>query len=1006
MCRFWGSALLFLAVCLVACSESSVSDDSANREDIGVVASADDLPPCTAENDGEPFFVKSEKLIRVCSDTKWYAIKNEGSDEKGGNGEKKDSLDSDKGCYVSEKTADSLWVTCGSYSFSVPTSGANDGGSVVLDSEKIATSLEGVSGFTQKGPFLMGSEVNVIELRDGRTLEQTGDNFEAKIQSDDGQFKLNARMMMSQYLELHAKGYYRNEVNGKNSNAQLTLYALTDVMMRSGGVVNINLLTHLEYHRVVYLVKNKKMRVAAAKDTAEREIFNLLHIDSKDFFSSEDLNIVGSSEGDAALLAFSVMFQGDRDVSQLSALLTSVSTDMEKDGVWNDTKMRDSIADWAENADATGHLAKIRANVEGWGLSAMVPNFEKYIRSFWTKEYGLPTCDKSTVDTLVAAGAKRLAESKNRYICVDSAKVGYMWRRATDLEKDTHSWKSGSDGQIKNGDINTTVKYVYDSVLVQWREMTEAEGYYGFCNEALEADTSKNVNYNKVNKTGDGPYVVCENRQWVPHDTYYAETHFWENPAEEGTIRRGKFTTNVYVYEQNLGFWRVGWLLESDLEMACVSINEGKKIHKQPLYEGDDDAYYTCRYHTDGVKPQYANGINYYDEHYVETEYRWEKMDYTLANNTFDIVCEEEGKMIKGTVDDLYFVCDGGNWRYANSAEIVFCLNKDYYYSCTEATAGTLSVIVDSVFYCPSGYPYFQVTSIGPSDYPGQCGMENMGVIYYDLEKFPRFRNGWNDIVGTVGSDWICKQNGWHRTDIYDYTPETMRTHLDNHEPIENGYGTLRDSRDGAEYKTILMGDGHEWMAENLRYSDSNETVNLKGNSWCWNDEPSNCEIGGRLYSWYAAVDFNERWGAGAQSLIQDQHQGICPHGWHLPSVEEWDGIMGDDRTDCFKHTHLMAVGFGKDIYDYWNAASNNSGFSAIPVGYRNSEHEGYYYPGRVTGFWTTRTSSNVSAVATVLPCYSSNSTYEMAGSSWDINPALKSGLSVRCVKDYIPSGN
>ncbi|MBR3851440.1 MAG: hypothetical protein IKJ76_05280, partial [Fibrobacter sp.] len=559
---------------MTACGDTSVSDDINDRNDMGVVASAEELPPCTAENEGEPFFVKSEKLVRVCSDAKWFAIKNEDT-------EKKDSSNSEQGCYVSDKTADSLWVTCGSYSFSVPTSGANNSSSVVLDSEKIATSLEGVSGFTQKGPFLMGSEVNVIELKDGRTLDQTGDNFEAKIQSDDGQFKLNARMMMSQYLELHAKGYYRNEVSGKNSNAQLTLYALTDVMMRSGGVVNINLLTHLEYHRVVYLVKNKKMKVAAAKDTAEREIFNLLHIDSKDFFSSEDLNIVGSSEGDAALLAFSVMFQGDRDVSQLSELLTNVSTDMEKDGKWDNAKMRDSIADWAENADATGRLETIRANVEDWGLSSMVPNFEKYIRSFWTKEYGIPMCDKDNVDKVVAAGSERLAESKNRFVCVDSAGVGYMWRRATNLEKDTYGWPAGTDGQIKSGDINTSAKYVYDSVMGHWREMTELEKIYGFCNEGVEFDSAASVKPNKSDKIGNEyyPYVVCTNRHWEGCSAYYADTRKYPSEASDGSVRRGDYTTNTYVYETDLGFWRVGWAEEGELGQGCTASKYGQVVH-------------------------------------------------------------------------------------------------------------------------------------------------------------------------------------------------------------------------------------------------------------------------------------------------------------------------------------------------------------------------------------------------------------------------------------------
>ena len=542
---------ILLALLLVSCSDSDLGDDINGNNTLAVYSTVEDLPPCTIKNEGEQLFVKSEGIIRVCADEKWFATM-----ERGG------------GCTTEMlKDSSGLKIVCDGDSVGVVLNGKNgsngkngilpdssENDDIVLDSEKVATSLEGVSGYSQKGPFINGSKVTVIELESGRTLNQTGNTFESKIQSDDGQFKLNARMMVSQYVELHAEGYYRNEVSGINSEAPLTLYALTDVRKRDGGIVNINLLTHLEYHRVVYLVKEKKMKVSAAKDSAEKEIFGLLNINSKDFFSSEDLNIAGSSEGDAALLAFSVMFQGNRGVADLTKLLTDVATDIEKDGSWDNATAKAEIADWAENADATDRLETIRANVGGWGLSSMVPNFEKYIRSFWAQEYGLPSCNKANVDTLLAAGAKRLAESKNRYVCVDSAGVGYMWRRATDLEKDTYGWAAGTDGQIKNGDINTAVRYVYDAAIEKWREMTEAEGYYGLCTEVIEADTSKNVLFNKINKTGNEPYVVCENRQWVPHNAYYADTHFWEYPAEEGTVRRGKFTTNVYVYEQNLGF--------------------------------------------------------------------------------------------------------------------------------------------------------------------------------------------------------------------------------------------------------------------------------------------------------------------------------------------------------------------------------------------------------------------------------------------------------------------
>ena len=960
------NTLLFFAICMTACGDTSVSDDINDRNDMGVVASAEELPPCTAENEGEPFFVKSEKLVRVCSDAKWFAIKNEDT-------EKKDSSNSEQGCYVSDKTADSLWVTCGSYSFSVPTSGANNSSSVVLDSEKIATSLEGVSGFTQKGPFLMGSEVNVIELKDGRTLDQTGDNFEAKIQSDDGQFKLNARMMMSQYLELHAKGYYRNEVSGKNSNAQLTLYALTDVMMRSGGVVNINLLTHLEYHRVVYLVKNKKMKVAAAKDTAEREIFNLLHIDSKDFFSSEDLNIVGSSEGDAALLAFSVMFQGDRDVSQLSELLTNVSTDMEKDGKWDNAKMRDSIADWAENADATGRLETIRANVEDWGLSSMVPNFEKYIRSFWTKEYGIPMCDKDNVDKVVAAGSERLAESKNRFVCVDSAGVGYMWRRATNLEKDTYGWPAGTDGQIKSGDINTSAKYVYDSVMGHWREMTELEKIYGFCNEGVEFDSAASVKPNKSDKIGNEyyPYVVCTNRHWEGCSAYYADTRKYPSEASDGSVRRGDYTTNTYVYETDLGFWRVGWAEEGELGQGCTASKYGQVVHFIPDYT-DANFYYSCRPDSFLVDYGFFKGYEYYkpeqnvnglasdDEHWVQTQFRWHEDNYEVGENTFtDGAPCNDGEMVPGhIITGSKFVCDGGFWRAATVEEETF---------------GQA---------CVTSQPFMMVGSM------------------------------------------VCSNGKWRKATVYDYDLDDIPGIFFNVSGLS--FGELYDSRDGRNYRTVSfdlssaendvygvglktigddMGEPMVWMAENLNFAGGSDYPYLDGHTKCYNNDSLNCKKGGRFYTWAAAMNLDDKWNYGLardkDGLVGKQHQGICPEGWHIPDRDDWFLLFN------FISSEYGAIGGFSSGVGY-PGADNGSGFSVFDVGGYWSGNTGLFE--RRTGFDVEVffVSSNElakdkmnAAYFYIEQVYGDVGLEDKARISTTAEIKKGNALSVRCVKNY-----
>ena len=122
----------------------------------------------------------------------------DGADGKDG----EDGNDGAPGVGCSMETIDdlSVRVTCGTESTVLYVGGLPDTagqGGVVLDSEKIAISLDEVSGVTQKGPFLSGSKVLVREMEDGRTLTQTGNSFNGKILNDNGEFKINARMLVS-----------------------------------------------------------------------------------------------------------------------------------------------------------------------------------------------------------------------------------------------------------------------------------------------------------------------------------------------------------------------------------------------------------------------------------------------------------------------------------------------------------------------------------------------------------------------------------------------------------------------------------------------------------------------------------------------------------------------------------------------------------------------------------------------------------------------------------------
>lgn len=138
---------------------------------------------------------------------------------------------------------------------------------------------------------------------------------------------------------------------------------------------------------------------------------------------------------------------------------------------------------------------------------------------------------------------------------------------------------------------------------------------------------------------------------------------------------------------------------------------------------------------------------------------------------------------------------------------------------------------------------------------------------------------------------------------------------------------------DGYTYKTVGIGT-QMWMAENLR------TTTGIDSSWCFNDEPENCETYGRLYTWAAAMGIDEKYQS--QSALKDgvisdtsYNRGICPKGWHIPSDEEWQTLF--DFVDA---SNGIATA-GQSLCDpngAWKGydkypMTNDYGFSAIPGG-------------------------------------------------------------------------
>ena len=235
-----------------------------------------------------------------------------------------------------------------------------------------------VAGVAQKGPFVKGSAVTVQGIN-CRTFELTGESYETTVKSNGGDYEIDDINLSSVCAVFEVSGYYLSEITGAVSSEKLTLRAVTNLKNRDR--VNINVLTHLEYERVMYLVTVNKMSLADAKKQAEKEIFAAFNIKG-DFEEAEDLNIFESGDGNAALLAISVMMQAEFDDMPLEERFERFNDFFAKSGVWYDSYAKLEVAKWAQDAAADGKLDSIRKNVESWGIASEIPSFESFVKNF------------------------------------------------------------------------------------------------------------------------------------------------------------------------------------------------------------------------------------------------------------------------------------------------------------------------------------------------------------------------------------------------------------------------------------------------------------------------------------------------------------------------------------------------------------------------------------------------------------------------------------------------
>ena len=210
----------------------------------------------------------------------------------------------------------------------------------------------------------------------------------------------------------------------------------------------------------------------------------------------------------------------------------------------------------------------------------------------------------------------------------------------------------------------------------------------------------------------------------------------------------------------------------------------------------------------------------------------------------------------------------------------------------------------------------------------------------------------------------------------------------------------------GESYPTVQIGN-QCWLAKNMNVGNYIFASNLQTNNatiekYCYNNLTQNCIDFGGLYQWAEAMQYPPCATNNTNGCYSGSIQGICPNGWHIPSLSEWCTLSAFlDTNSCLSWRDIVGEKLKSNSWQ-WNHSpfgligSNITGFSALPGGindFPNMFSFGANSPSsqKAAGFWTADSFTN-------------QAPYIELGNNYSILKRIDTGKvnakSVRCLKD------
>lgn len=288
-------------------------------------------------------------------------------------------------------------------------------------------------------------------------------------------------------------------------------------------------------------------------------------------------------------------------------------------------------------------------------------------------------------------------------------------------------------------------------------------------------------------------------------------------------------------------------------------------------------------------------------------------------------------------------------------------VSGSYYLTVTDSELHTSS---DSIYISEPGVNDIIINYT--ASHPSETGASDGKIVTEVSGGFPPYAYLWS--TGSIEQDLYNLAAGNYTLSVSDSQQQLTEISI-----LLTDYLT---DFDGNSYAIVKIGD-QIWMKQNLRVTHAPDGSQIE--TYSYNDDTANRLVYGSLYSWDIAMN----------GSIEEQTQGICPCGWHIPTDEEFKKLeiyLGMTRSEADMENTWRGVGIGTAL-----KIGGNSSYDARLAGRRSSSGT-YSLLGSFEYVWT---SSEFGSNAW-RRCLDINS--DRVG-RWNTFPKTY-GFSVRCLKD------